>query len=279
MAIAFCKMHGLGNDFVVINSAKLSLEATPAWIQTLADRRRGVGCDQVLFVQPYDQQPNRFKYQIFNASGEEVGQCGNGARCIARYLYDQQMVQGNKMELLTGTAAMTAEVLTNQQVCVNMGLPRFEPEAIPMNVEHQAEIYRLMLDPESKIDLTFSALSLGNPHAVFFVDDVTHLAINDVAKMLMQKNLFPEGVNIGFAEITNRSKIMCRVVERGVGETQACGSGACAAAVAGRLLGFVDDKIQVKLLGGELTIEWKGEGHPVFMTGPAEYVFAGEYWG
>jgi len=273
MKLNFTKMQGLGNDFVVLNFTQRSVDLSPAQAAHIADRHFGVGCDQILIVEPSHKEGVDFKYRILNADGSEVGQCGNGARCFARYVHEKGLSNKNPLvvETITGIMTLTADKESNL-VTVNMGIPKFEPNEIPLNAERRQATYHLEQD-DQKIE--FSALSIGNPHAVILVDNVCTAPVKELGSALEPHSIFPEHANIGFMQINGRSDIGLRVYERGVGETIACGSGTCAAVVAGIQLGLLDEHVTAHLSGGDLSIQWGGEGQPIMMTGPAQTSFEG----
>lgn len=274
MKLSFTKMHGLGNDFVVFDFTRQSYPLSPTQIQHIADRHFGVGCDQILLVER-SQKPNiDFKYRILNADGSEVGQCGNGARCFARFVRERGLIDQDDIRVETMSGEMVLHLIHGtDQVRVNMGVPQFAPAQIPLKEEQQADSYAINKDGDA---IRFYALSLGNPHAVIKVDCVDHAPVQLVGPMLESHPIFPERANVGFMQIVAREKIALRVYERGAGETLACGSGACAAAVSGIRAGLLEPQVTAKLRGGELTVEWAGEGQSVFMTGSATTVFDGE---
>lgn len=272
MELTFTKMHGLGNDFVVIDATSQPIELTMEQIRFLADRRLGVGCDQVLLVEPPRQSDVDFTYRIFNADGGEVEQCGNGARCFARYVRDQGLTRKDHILVATSAGVITLHVEADGQVTVDMGVPIFEPGDIPFAADAQAEVYPLEVEATQ---VEVSVISMGNPHAVMRVEQVDKAPIASLGPRIESHVRFPRRVNVGFMQVVDRQHIRLRVYERGVGETLACGSGACAAVVAGRQRGWLDDKVTVSLSGGDLKIQWSGEGKPVLMTGPAVSVFEG----
>jgi diaminopimelate epimerase (EC 5.1.1.7) len=273
MPLPFTKMHGLGNDFVVVDATRQPFPAERTLLARIADRHRGIGCDQILVVEPPPSPDVDFGYRIYNADGSEVGQCGNGARCLARYVREHALSVAKTLRIATRSARMTLELLDDGRVRVDMGVPRLEPAAIPLAVPQQQLRYPLHLPGQPA--LHFGAVSMGNPHAVFEVDQVDSAPVLTVGMALQKHPLFPERVNVGFAQFVNRSRMRLRVHERGAGETQACGSGACAAAVIGRLWGRLDARVTVELRGGELEIEWAGGNATLWMTGPAETVYEG----
>ena len=271
MLINFSKMHGLGNDFVVIDAINQTVQLNAEQIKRLADRHYGIGFDQLLLVKQA-QSAADFRYVIYNADGTEVSQCGNGARCFALFVRQKGLTNKANIRVETGAGDLLLQVNDDQQVCVDMGEPIFAPSMVPLLFEQQKTTYSVNL---SGNEIEFSALSMGNPHAVIQVADVAAVDVISLGAQLENHSLFPERVNVGFSEIIDSSHIRLRVYERGAGETLACGSGACAAAVAGIQLGRVTSPVNVSLTGGDLTIEWLGEGSPVKMTGPANFVFDG----
>jgi diaminopimelate epimerase len=273
MLIKFTKMHGLGNDFVVIDGVRQHINLTTEAIKKLADRNLGIGCDQVLLIEPPSDKNIDFNYRIFNCDGSEVEQCGNGARCMGRYIADQQLSGKKTVLLQTKNRVMEVTTKPKNLVTANMGAPIFTPEEIPFMSQQQDKLYSIEAGSQQ---FEIAALSVGNPHAVLQVDDIDTTAVEDIGPLIQAHSQFPESVNVGFMQIIDRQNIRLRVYERGVGETQACGSGACAAAVAAIQQDLVDSKVNLKLLGGELSVEWLGEGESILMTGPAETVFHGK---
>jgi diaminopimelate epimerase len=273
MLLKFTKMHGLGNDFVVIDGVHQSVALTPAQVRFLADRRRGVGCDQVLLVEPPQSAGVDFRYRIFNADGGEVGQCGNGARCFARFVVDAGLTTKTHIPVETASGRMELVLLDDGQVTVDMGVPRLEPAEVPFQASARAQHYDLDVAGQ-RVDI--GAVSLGNPHAVLRVSDVDQAPVGELGPRIENHPRFPERVNVGFMQIVARDHIRLRVFERGAGETAACGSGACAAAAVGQIQGLLDNEVRVSLPGGDLVISWAGAGHPLFMTGPATRVFEGQ---
>jgi diaminopimelate epimerase len=272
MRLKFTKMHGLGNDFVVIDLISQRCRLRAGHIRRMADRREGIGCDQVLVVEaPHDPDAD-FRYRIFNADGREVEQCGNGARCVARFVRDRRLTARYRIVLETASGHLTLRVRRDKQVEVDMGPPRLEPVEIPFSAAARAERYPLEVDGQT---LEVAALSMGNPHAVTLVDDVDTAPVARLGPLIESHPDFPRQVNAGFMQVISPQEIRLRVYERGVGETRACGSGACAAVVAGRLQGLLDEKVTVHLTGGDLEIAWAGESQAVMMTGPATTVFEG----
>jgi diaminopimelate epimerase len=265
-------MHGLGNDFVVIDAISQSVSLDAGQVRALADRHTGIGCDQLLLIEAAHTGESDFFYRIFNADGGEVQQCGNGARCFARYVRDRGLIDRDTIRVETLSGIISLQIEANGQVTVNMGIPNFEPAALPFTAVARADSYRLDDDP----DTLFSAVSMGNPHAVTFVDDIRTAPVAELGKYIESHPAFPQRVNAGFVQVVDRGHIRVRVFERGAGETLACGSGACAAMVVARQQGLVNDKVEVELQGGNLQISWAGEGEPVWMTGPATHVFEGQ---
>lgn len=272
MKLAFTKMHGLGNDFVVIDGTREPVQLSREQIRRIADRHFGVGCDQLLMVEAAQDSKADFRYRIFNSDGGEVEQCGNGARCFARFVRAKGLTDKREITVETVKGLLVLSVADNESVTVNMGIPRFVPEAIPFDTAQQAPEYTLALD---STHLSIGAVSLGNPHAVTRVDDIDTAPVASLGPRIEHHPAFPERVNAGFMQVISRTEIAVRVYERGAGETLACGSGACAAMVIGRLWGLLEETVHVRLTGGTLIISWQGEGQPVMMTGPAEFVFEG----
>lgn len=273
MRLRFTKMHGLGNDFVMIDAVSQKITVTPERARKLADRHFGVGCDQVLVVEPPQTREADFRYRIFNEDGSEVENCGNGARCFALFVRDRGLTHKREIRVETAGGNMTLMVHADDTVTVNMGIPKLEPVDIPFKRDSRDSQYSLQLKKQA---LTIGAVSMGNPHAVTVVRDVKRFPVHKVGPHVEKHKDFPERVNAGFMQIVNRNEIRLRVFERGVGETLACGTGACAAVVSGQLTGQLDKDVTVHLPGGDLRIEWEGEGKPVMMTGPATFVFHGQ---
>jgi diaminopimelate epimerase len=272
MQIRFSKMHGLGNDFVVIDAIHQPVHLSPGQIRHLADRHFGVGCDQVLLAEPPQRPDLDFNYRIFNADGGEVEQCGNGARCFARFVHDQGLSDKQVLEVGTLAGPIRLYIEADGQVRVDMGVPQFDPPRIPLLAEHRAPTYTLEVAGET---LVIGALSMGNPHAVLRVADVDTAPVARLGPLLERHPRFPRRVNVGFMQIVDPAHIRLRVFERGSGETLACGTGACAAVVAGRQQGLLDAEVEVCLPGGCLRIHWDGDSQPVWMTGPALCVYEG----
>ena len=272
MIIEFTKMHGLGNDFVVIDALTQQIDLTKEQIIAMADRHFGIGCDQLLLVEKPTSTQAEFRYRIFNADGGEVEQCGNGARCFALFVRQQGLTKTTEIMVETASGLIELKV-KGEQVTVNMGVPDFEPANLPFLAEKAAESYDLMVNGT---EYAIGAVSMGNPHAVMQVDDLDAIDIERLGSAIESHELFPNRVNAGFMQIINRQEIRLRVYERGVGETQACGTGACAAVAVGRQAGLLDETVIVHLSGGKLSIQWPGEGCELLMTGPASSVFDGK---
>lgn len=272
MKVNFTKMHGLGNDFVVIDCINQPVSLNAEQIRFIADRHFGVGCDQLLLVQSADVAEADFRYRIFNADGGEVEQCGNGARCFATFVHDQGLTDKTLIPVITSGGLISLKLESDGQVTVDMGIPSMAPEALPFIMDNQQPLYSLDLGDES---VTFSAVSVGNPHVVIQVDDINTAAVAELGPKIQAHTAFPESVNVGFMQVVDNSHIRLRVYERGVGETRACGTGACAAVVAGHQLGLLNDEVDVNLPGGNLSIYWAGEENTVMMTGPTATVFTG----
>ncbi|WP_150046091.1 MULTISPECIES: diaminopimelate epimerase [Methylomonas] len=273
MNIVFRKMHGLGNDFVVIDAVNQAIALSPEHIRFIADRHFGVGCDQLLLVEKPQAANADFKYRIFNADGSEVSQCGNGARCFARFVREQGLSDKDLLVVDTGAGQLQLKFDSDGAITVNMGVPRHAPEQIPLQMPAESVLYHTRIAGQ---DLTFAAVSMGNPHAVIAVDDVDTAPVERIGPLMESHPLFPERVNVGFMQVVDRSHVKLRVYERGAAETLACGSGACAAVVAGIEQGLLDNRVEVSLPGGSLRIDWPGRGRPVMMTGPAVTVYQGQ---
>jgi diaminopimelate epimerase len=273
MRLKFTKMHGLGNDFVVLDALVQPLALDARQLRFLADRHFGVGCDQILQVEPPRQPDTDFYYRIFNADGGEVEQCGNGARCFVRYVRDRGLTTKTAIRVGTLGGVIVPQLEADGQVTVDMGMPVFDPAQIPFKVPEQALTYILEIEQKN---IEISALSMGNPHAVQIVSDVATAPVTSQGPLIEAHPRFPQRVNAGYMQIVNRGHVRLRVYERGAGETLACGTGACAAVVAGIMRGLLDPRVRVTTRGGDLGISWAGAGLSVMMTGPAQTVFAGE---
>ena len=286
MQFHFTKMHGLGNDFVVINGIDQNISLSTEQIKFIANRRFGIGCDQLLLVEKSDVENADFRYRIFNADGGEVEQCGNGARCFAIFVRDEGLSSKTEIPVITNTGRIVLRIEGNGgdggghenghekkgQVTVDMGFPVLTPSKIPFIADNQAETYTIDIDGEK---FTFGVVSMGNPHAVLIVDNVDTALVEKLGKAIQQSSYFPRSVNVGFMQVVNQNAIKLRVYERGVGETQACGTGACGAVVVGRVQGLLAENVNVELLGGKLSICWAGEQNPVMMKGATATVFKG----
>lgn len=272
MRLDFTKMHGLGNDFLMLDLVTQKARLDAALIRRLADRHRGVGFDQLLVVEPPTRPDVDFRYRIYNADGSEVAQCGNGARCFAVFVRDRRLTQQTTLRVETASGVITLDVLPQGKVRVDMGRPRFEPQDIPLRRPQAASEYTLDLEGTPVV---FRAVSMGNPHAVIRVDRADDAPVSTWGPALEVHPDFPERANIGFLEVTRPDYLTLRVHERGAGETQACGTGACAAAVVAMRAGWCQRRVQVQLPGGVLTIEWPDDDASVIMTGPTARVFEG----
>ena len=272
MNLSFTKMHGLGNDFVVIDAINQSVSLSPEQVRFIADRHYGVGCDQLLLVEPSNSKDVDFKYRIFNSDGGEVEQCGNGVRCFARFVVDKGLTTKADIAVETASGVVRPRLEADGQVVVDMGVPNFSPASLPFDAEVESEGYSIAINGDN---VEIGAVSIGNPHVVVQVDDTSEAPVATLGPAIESHALFPQRVNVGFMQVVSRDRIRLRVFERGVGETQACGTGACAAMAVAHRWGMVDDAVTVELLGGQLLIQWSGEGSPLLMTGPAETVFEG----
>lgn len=271
MKIRFTKMHGASNDFVVIDATKQPFNLPHATIQALANRYTGIGFDQLLVVEPSNNAD--FKYRIFNADGGEVAQCGNGARCFVRFVVDQGLTDKQAISVETASGIIHPTLGANGLVTVDMGAPIFVPAQIPFQAEQAQQRYSLSVADQT---IEIAALSMGNPHAVLTVDDINSAPVQSIGPLIESHADFPERVNVGFMQINDKHNIHLRVYERGSGETLACGTGACAAAVAGIQQGLLETPVTVHARGGDLTIHWQGAQTPVMLTGPAETIYSGE---
>ncbi|MBN9286373.1 MAG: diaminopimelate epimerase [Gammaproteobacteria bacterium 39-13] len=276
--IHFTKMHGLGNDFVVLDTITQNFKPEPQLIRRIADRNFGIGCDQVLIVEPPADPHLDFNYRIFNADGKEAAQCGNGARCFGRYVYERGLTGKKTLEIGTVSGKMTIDISDLSCIQVDMGPPIFSPKLIPLNIKAVSKLpkqgcYKIQLLGNHR-DVVI--LSMGNPHCVISVPATTEAAVHEVGKALQKHPAFPKGVNVSFVQVLARNHIKCRVYERGVGETLACGTGACASVVAGILHNELNPEVKVDMSGGGLTVKWVPEG-PVLLSGPAVAVFHGQF--
>jgi len=271
--LEFAKMHGLGNDFVVVDGIRQRVSLTPEQLRYIADRHFGVGCDQILLVEAATQPDVDFRYRIFNADGGEVEQCGNGARCFVRFVHDRGLTDKREIRVETLGGVIAPRLEGDGNVTVNMGVPRFLPSEIPFIHDDDVLIYSLDVADET---LDISVVALGNPHAVQVVASVDEAPVDAHGPLIESHERFPQRVNAGFMQVVDRHAIRLRVYERGAGETLACGTGACAAAVTGIRRGLLDSPVRVTTRGGDLNIAWGGADRPVLMTGPAATVFTGE---
>jgi diaminopimelate epimerase len=276
MLLRFTKMHGLGNDFMVIDAISQKVRMRPDLVKELADRNFGIGFDQMLLVEPPTEPTMDFRYRIYNADGSEVEHCGNGARCFARFVRDKGLIMRDEMQVETARGKAILSIKGRDQVEVDMGAPELRPLEVPTTYTEQATIYTTQLADGTEVE--FGAVSMGNPHAVLVVDSVANAPVESWGPELESHSVFPNRANIGFMEVISPSEVRLRVYERGAGETQACGTGACAAVVSGRLRGLLDQRVTVHLPGGDLEIEWAGEGHSVMMTGPVATVYEGQIY-
>ena len=266
-------MHGLGNDFMVIDGINQTVNLTARQIAQWADRHFGIGFDQLLLVEKAQGADALFRYRIFNADGSEVAQCGNGARCFARFVREKGLTDKTIIPVETSSGLLQLKMIDESQVEVNMGIPDFEPGRIPLDTDRQQDTYQLDINGQP---IQFSALSIGNPHAVIIVNDIDSASVETIGPALESHPFFPQRVNVGFMQIVNRNTFKLRVYERGSGETQACGSGACAAMAAANRLNLLDANATAHLTGGQLQLSWQGEGKPVMMTGTTAQVYEGE---
>lgn len=273
MLLKFTKMHGAGNDFVVLDGVRQHIHLNPEQLRLLADRHFGIGCDQILLVEKAQNPDVDFRYRIFNADGGEVEQCGNGARCFVRFVHDHKLTSKKEILVETKSGLISPRLAADGRVTVNMGMPIFEPARIPFISDSDTAVQSLQVGADL---VEISAVSMGNPHAVQIVADVETAPVLTQGPLIERHVRFPQRVNAGFMQIIDRSHIKLRVYERGAGETLSCGTGACAAVVSGIRRGLLDDSVHVVTRGGALTIEWAGNSSPVSMTGPAVAVFDGE---
>jgi len=265
-------MHGLGNDFIMVDAVSQRIRLTNEQIAQIADRNFGVGCDQLLIVEPPTRADMDFKYRIFNADGSEVEHCGNGARCFAKFVNQQGLIRSNHIRVETQSRDLSLDILSDGQVSVNMGKPIFTPNLIPLTLD-EAPVYGLKAADRH---FKFSALSLGNPHFITRVSNAERYPVEKYGRIITKHKLFPKGVNVSFVEVVSRSELNLRVYERGAGETLACGTGACATAVTAIKNNWVDSKVLLNLKGGTLTVEWAGDNADIIMTGPATTVYQGQ---
>lgn len=272
MKLAFTKMHGAGNDFVVIDGVTQAVNLNTNQLRRLADRHRGIGCDQILMVTPPDSPDADFRYHVFNADGSRAGQCGNGARCVGRFLREKRLTRQRELLLQTDDDSLALSLTEDGRVFAGLGAPRFAPGEVPFQADETQDQYTLDVQGQS---LSIGALSMGNPHAILMVDDCDAAPVSTLGPLLEAHTRFPERVNVGFMQVQSRGEVKLRVFERGVGETDACGSGACAAAVHGMKLGLLDEEVLVSLPGGKLSVSWPSMGDRVWLGGPTATVFNG----
>ena len=277
MKLSFTKMHGLGNDFAVVDLLTQRAKLTPAQIAVLADRHRGIGFDQLLAVEPPQRPEADFRYRIFNTDGSEAEQCGNGARCFARFVVERGLTKKQTLVLEVPRGTITATLQDQGWVEVDMGSPSFALDAFPVTLGPRAEAQGLSLEMATDAGpAVLTLVSMGNPHGVIFVPSVVDAPVAALGAALQAHEAFPESLNVGFCEIVDRKRLRLRVYERGVGETQACGSGACAALAAAREQGWVGDEVTVSRSGGELRLRWQGPGSPLMMAGPTAFAYEGQ---
>ena len=272
MKLSFSKMQGAGNDFVIIDAVTQVVDLSTAHIKRIADRRRGVGCDQVLLLSPPDDPDADFRYSIFNADGSRAGQCGNGARCVGRFLREKKLTRQRELTLLTDGEPLSLSITEDGRVFAGLAAPKFSPESVPFAASETAAQYPLEVQGQN---LSVGVLSMGNPHAILMVDDCDSAPVSSLGPLIESHERFPDRVNVGFLQVNSRNDAKLRVYERGVGETEACGSGACAAAVHGMQLGLLDSDVTLQLPGGKLTVSWEGGSSPVWLGGPTASVFDG----
>lgn len=273
MQLNFSKMHGLGNDFMVIDNVTQNVFLSNEQVSKLADRNFGIGFDQMLIVEPPYDPDQDFHYRIYNADGSEVEQCGNGARCFARFVRLKGLTNRHRINVSTKRGNIVLHIEDDGQITVNMGTPVLDPSKVPFQANKQEKTYILKAGEHNTL---CGVASMGNPHCVLTVEDIDTAPLEELGPLLEHHERFPERANIGFMQVVSRKHIKLRVFERGVGETLACGTGACAAVVVGVLQGKLDANVKVDLPGGSLQIRWKGEGQPVRMTGSATHVFDGQ---
>jgi diaminopimelate epimerase len=275
MLLRFTKMHGLGNDFMMVDLISQRAHLRPELIQELSDRKTGIGFDQLLTVSPPDDPEADFRYRIYNADGSEAEQCGNGARCFLRFVRDEGLTTKSTIRLQTNTGSIVCSLEKDGNVTVDMGKPVLQPARIPFKADAAKIVYPLSLAPDLNENVELAAINVGNPHAVLLVDDVDTARVDEIGPLIERHERFPERVNVGFLQVVSPTSVRLRVFERGVGETKACGSGACAAMVAGRLQGLLDEDVEVELTGGNLRLSWAGDDASIKMTGPACRVYEG----
>ena len=273
MKLHFTKMHGAGNDFVVIDAVRAAIQINENQIRKIADRQTGVGCDQVLLIEPPKRPDADFEYRIFNADGSPAGQCGNGARCVGRFIHDQRLSAKSTITLQVGSDLRRLEFDEAGSVKAELGAPIFAPAQIPFAADEDATEHALTL---ANVTVMAGVVSVGNPHAVLLVDDISATPVEKIGPMIQSLDVFPEGVNVGFMQVESNTHVKLRVFERGAGETLACGSGACAAVIHGIRLGQLANKVTVSVPGGKLEVSWDDGLSSVWLAGPAETVFEGK---
>lgn len=272
MRLNFTKMHGLGNDFVVLDMISQQALLTPDIAKRIADRHFGIGCDQILLVEKSTDPLVDFRFRIFNADGGEVAHCGNGARCFARFVVDKNLTDKRNLTVQMTSGTIQLRIEPDNQVTVNMGPPRFEPRDVPFTADTRQSSYKLDVNG---LNVSIGVVSMGNPHAVLLVDDVSTAPVSTLGPLIEHHPRFPQRVNVGFMQVVTKDRIRLRVFERGSGETLACGTGACAAVAIGQAQNLLNNDVTVQLPGGELQIRWQGGDSPLWMTGPATFVFEG----
>jgi diaminopimelate epimerase len=272
MRVEFTKMHGVGNDFVIFEAAAAERLLVPERLRALADRRTGIGFDQALVLEPARRADSAVFYRVFNSDGEEVEQCGNGARCIAALLYRRGRTRADLIALESPAGVVHARAAAGGTISVDLGVPDFDPRSLPFEAGAEADSYALEVAGRT---LAIGAVSIGNPHAVLAVDSVDSAPVAALGPAIERHPRFPQRVNAGFMEVAGRGRIRLRVHERGAGETRACGTGACAAVAVGRRRGLLDAEVQVSVRGGELRVNWEGRGQSIWLSGPAEISFEG----
>ncbi len=278
MLLRFTKMHGLGNDFLMLDLISQNLQIREDNVRCLADRRIGIGFDQLLMVEPPQDPEMDFRFRIFNADGSEAEQCGNGARCFTRFVRDRGLTTKTELKLETISGPVECKLQKDGNITVNMGAPRLQPDCIPFIADQTQITYRVKVEDSlcmDAADIEIAVISMGNPHAVLLVEDVDTAPVSTLGPAIGTHSRFPQGANVSFMEVIDSKNIRLRVHERGAGETRACGSGACATVVAGRLQGLLEEEVDVQLPGGTLRIQWKGDDSPVLQTGPACRVYEG----
>ena len=273
MKLHFTKMHGAGNDFVVIDAVRAAVKINEDQIRKIADRQTGVGCDQVLLIEPPKRPDADFEYRIFNADGSPAGQCGNGARCVGRFIHEQRLSAKSTITLQVGSDLRRLEFDETGSVKAELGAPIFAPAQIPFAADEDATEHALTL---ANVTVMAGVVSVGNPHAVLLVDDIAATPVEIIGPMIQSLDVFPEGVNVGFMQVESNTQVKLRVFERGAGETLACGSGACAAVIHGIRLGQLANKVTVSVPGGKLEVSWDNGVSSVWLSGPAETVFEGK---